>query len=108
MRTESISDEMAKTLADGFGVLGEVLKALGTPEVAGDPQTGVREYSCGPTTDRHAVEIANDDRSIVKYIMFKGGFLSVTVERNAGVPTATFRHHGVTGEVYHEDRRTAD
>jgi len=32
LRTEKISDEMAKTLADGFGVLVEVLKALGTPE----------------------------------------------------------------------------
>jgi hypothetical protein len=30
LRTEKISDEMAKTLADGFGVLVEVLKALGT------------------------------------------------------------------------------
>ena len=32
LRTESISDEIAKTLADGFGVSVEVLKALGTPE----------------------------------------------------------------------------
>jgi hypothetical protein len=32
LRTETVSDEMAKTLADGFGVLVEVLKALGTPE----------------------------------------------------------------------------
>jgi len=32
LRTEKISDEMAKTLADGFGILVEVLKALGTPE----------------------------------------------------------------------------
>ncbi len=31
-RIESISDEMAKTLADGFGVLVEVLKPLETPE----------------------------------------------------------------------------
>ena len=32
LRTERISDEMAKTLADGFEVLVEVLRALGTPE----------------------------------------------------------------------------
>ena len=32
LRTEKVSDEMAKVLADGFGVLIEVLKALGTPE----------------------------------------------------------------------------
>ena len=33
LRTERISDEQAKTLADRFGVLAEVLlKALATPE----------------------------------------------------------------------------
>ena len=32
LRTEKVSDEMAKVPADGFGVLVEVLKALGTPE----------------------------------------------------------------------------
>ncbi len=32
LRTEKISDEQAKVLADGFGVLVEVLKALATPE----------------------------------------------------------------------------
>ena len=32
LRTEKVSDEMAKVLADGFGVLVEVLKALATPE----------------------------------------------------------------------------
>ena len=31
LRTETVSDEMAKTLADGFEVMVEVLKALGTP-----------------------------------------------------------------------------
>ena len=31
LRTEKVSDEMAKTLADGFGVLVEVITALGTP-----------------------------------------------------------------------------
>ena len=32
LRAEKISDEQAKTLAAGFGVLVEVLKALATPE----------------------------------------------------------------------------
>ena len=35
LRTEKVSDEMAKTLADGFGVLVEVLKALGTLDDGG-------------------------------------------------------------------------
>ena len=29
LRTETVSDEIAKVLADGFGALVEVLKALG-------------------------------------------------------------------------------
>ena len=32
LRTEKVSDEQAKVLADGFGVLVVVLKALATPE----------------------------------------------------------------------------
>jgi len=32
LRTETVSDEQAKVLADRNGVLVEVLKALGTPE----------------------------------------------------------------------------
>ena len=32
LRTEKVSDEMAKVLADEFGVLVKVLKALGTPK----------------------------------------------------------------------------
>ncbi len=36
--------------------------------VSEHPQTGVREYSCGPTTDKHATELANDDRTGIQYI----------------------------------------
>jgi hypothetical protein len=32
LRAETVSDEMEKTPADGFGVLVEVLKAMGSPE----------------------------------------------------------------------------
>ena len=32
LRTEKISDEQAKVLADGFGVIVEVRKALATPD----------------------------------------------------------------------------
>ena len=37
LRTERVSDEQAKVLADGFGVLVEVLKALEKPEAPGWP-----------------------------------------------------------------------
>ena len=33
LRTKRVSDEMAKILADGFGVLVEVLKVMGAPKV---------------------------------------------------------------------------
>ena len=32
LATEKVTDEMARVLASGFESLGEVLKALGTPE----------------------------------------------------------------------------
>ncbi|MEM7144046.1 MAG: alkaline phosphatase D family protein [Verrucomicrobiota bacterium] len=73
-----------------------------------DPETGVREYSCGPTTDKHAGGFSQDQRSDMhEYLNIKGGFLSVTVERDEDgeSPRAVFRHHGVDGEVYHEDVR---
>jgi len=44
LRIEKVSDEMAKVLADGFGVLVEVLKALVAlrwPTVSEKPRTRV-------------------------------------------------------------------
>ena len=41
LRTEKVSDEMAKVLADGFGVLVEVLKALGTPAADRQPSRSI-------------------------------------------------------------------
>ena len=72
--------------------------------VSVDTATGVREYSCGPTTDAHAGGFSEKQRSPMhRYLKIKGGFLSVTVDRVDGVPTIAFRHHGVDGSVYNED-----
>lgn len=72
--------------------------------VSVDPETGVREYSCGPTSDAHAGGFSEKQRSTMhRYLKIKGGFLSVTVDRAEGVPTIAFRHHGVDGTVYNED-----
>lgn len=69
-----------------------------------DPETSVREYSTGPTSDAHAGGFRQGLREPMhQYLKIKGGFLSGTVERLDGVPTLTFRHHGVTGEIYNED-----
>ncbi|MEM8953151.1 MAG: alkaline phosphatase D family protein [Verrucomicrobiota bacterium] len=76
--------------------------------VSVDPVTGVREYSCGPTTDQHAGGFSQDQRSDMhEYLNIRGGFLSVTVERDESGenPKAIFRHHGVDGTVQNEDVR---
>lgn len=74
------------------------------------PETGVIEYGCGAATDEHATPIQNPDRSMhLFYSEGTGGFLSVTVDRIDGRPTAIMRHHGVNGKVLNEDiRRTGN
>ncbi len=73
------------------------------------PKTGVREYSCGPASDGHAGGWSDDMfyKDYHKYLKVIGGFLSVTVERRDGVPTMICRHHGVDGQIYHEDTQVA-
>ena len=72
--------------------------------VSVDPVSGVREYSCGPTTDIHAGGFKEEDRSSMhKYLRIKGGFLSVIVDRQDGTPEIIFRHYGVDGKIYNKD-----
>jgi alkaline phosphatase D len=70
------------------------------------PKTGVREYSCGPASDAHAGGWKQSDfvPEYHKYLNVIGGFLSVTVERQGGRPTITFRHYDVDGKAKNEDR----
>ena len=70
-------------------------------------KTGILEYCSGPSTDKHATTMQNPDRSMHLYYQPKGGFLAVTIDRIEGVPTATFRHYGATGQVHNEDIRVA-
>ena len=72
--------------------------------VSVDPESGLREYSCGPTTDRHATKLKNDDHHLHKYLGERGGFLAVTVATESGTPMITFRHYDVSGIVVNEDR----
>ena len=70
-----------------------------------DPKTGAKEFSCGPTSDRHASGFKEKNRSeMPKYLKIKGGFLSVTIDRENGKPFALFRHHDTRGGVYNEER----
>jgi alkaline phosphatase D len=75
-----------------------------------DPETGVREYSCGPASDQHAGGWKQDDfiKEYHRYLNVIGGFLSATVERTNGVPNLTFRYHDANGNIQFEDRLVAD
>ena len=68
-----------------------------------DPRTGTAEFSCGPSSDKHASGYSERRRSEYhKYLKIRGGFLSVNVSREAGTPTITFSHHAPNGESRYE------
>ncbi len=77
--------------------------------VSVDPVTGLREYSVGPTTDKHAGGWSQDKfvENMHRFLRVKGGFLSVAVMHEGGEPQLVVRHHAVDGEVVHEDEWTA-
>jgi len=74
------------------------------------PKTKVREYSCGPASDKHAGGWQQEDNrpEYHQYLNVTGGFLSATVERVEDTPTLIFRHHGVDGNVLNKDRLIAE
>jgi len=76
--------------------------------VSVDPVTGVTEYSCGPTSDKHAGGWKQENVSPMhRYLNVKGGFLRVVVSRVKGQAQAAFQHYGVDGQLYHEDIKRA-
>ena len=77
--------------------------------VSVDLTHGVKEYSRGPASDKHAGGWTNDMlRPEHQYLNVIGGFLAVTVERQDGQPVLIARHYGVDGEVLNEDRVVAN
>lgn len=69
-----------------------------------DSKTGLREFGCGPTTDAHAAGWPKDRKDPEQiYVKVVGGFLEGSVERKDGMARLTLRHHGVNGEVLHEE-----
>ncbi len=74
------------------------------------PGTGVREYSCGPASDRHANGWNQSDyrKDYHRYLNVIGGFLSATVESGVADTTLTFRYHDVHGKVNFEDTLSAE
>ena len=65
----------------------------------------MREYSCGPASDKHAGGWKQSDfrKDYHRYLNVTGGFLSGTVERKAKKPTLTFQWHDVKGMVLFAD-----
>ncbi|NNE46390.1 MAG: alkaline phosphatase, partial [Rhodothermales bacterium] len=77
--------------------------------VSVDQTHGVREYSSGPATDRHAGGWSNDKLMPEhQYLNVIGGFLAVTVEREDGLPVLIARHYGVDGNILNEDQIPAE
>jgi len=78
--------------------------------VSVDPDSGCREYSCGPVSHKHAGGWRQTDfvKTHHRYLKVCGGFLAGTVERLDGVPTLTFRHYDPDGKLLHEDRLRAE
>jgi alkaline phosphatase D len=74
-----------------------------------DPQSGLREYCSGPTSDKHAGGFRQDLREPMhQYLNIIGGFLSCTAERRDGKPVLVLRHHDVAGNVVNEDVLTPE
>jgi alkaline phosphatase D len=75
--------------------------------VSTDPDTGVREYACGPSSDAHAGGYNESMRTPMHhYLKIRGGFLMILVDRENDKPSITFRHYGTDGSICHEDRFT--
>lgn len=63
------------------------------------PQTGVREFSCGPMSDAHAGGCPGYNHDYHWFLREKGGFLTVSLEGSESAPRIIFRHHDVDGGV---------
>jgi alkaline phosphatase D len=66
--------------------------------------TGCREYSCGPTSDKHAGGWSQKNVTPMhQYLKVKGGFLRVELFYEKDKPALKFQHYGVQGTVYNEE-----
>jgi alkaline phosphatase D len=67
-----------------------------------DPESGLMEFCCGPTTDKHAGGSPGENPGMHRFHRPKGGFLSATVTPAAEGSILTFRLHDVAGKVLYE------
>lgn len=69
--------------------------------------TNLWEFSCGAGSDEHAGGWPQEDvRPEHRFLRVKGGFLRGEVSRKNGIPTLTFQHFDVDGNVVHEETFT--
>lgn len=68
-----------------------------------DPKSKLREFSCGPASDKHAGGNPKQP-DWQPFLRVNGGYLSVNVFKSDGQPTIAFRHHDVHGKIVHEYR----
>ena len=70
-----------------------------------DPVTGLREFSCGPASNKHAGGSPGREPTIQPFHRVRGGFLSVAVTGPGDRPSIALRHHDVHGKVVNEFRQ---
>lgn len=71
--------------------------------VSRDADTGLMEFSCGPTSNAHAGGFRERDRTPMhEYLKVVGGFLHVSVEPDGESARLVLRHRGVDGAVLNE------
>ena len=69
--------------------------------------TNLWEFSCGAGADMHAGGWPQEDvRPEHRFLRVKGGFLQGEVSRKNGVPTITFQHFDVEGNIVHKESFT--
>ncbi|MEA3462770.1 MAG: alkaline phosphatase D family protein [Bacteroidota bacterium] len=68
-----------------------------------DAETGVLEFSQGPSSDSHAQGWRQEDRRPEhQFLRVQGGFLAVEVYRKENQPHISFTHRDVNGLIVHE------
>jgi len=71
--------------------------------VSEDRESGVLEFSQGPSSDSHAQGWSQEDkRPEHQFLRVNGGFLVVEVKRKENKPHITFTHRDVNGLIVHE------
>ncbi|VGO12259.1 Alkaline phosphatase D [Pontiella desulfatans] len=72
--------------------------------VSVDAEIGVKEFSCGPTSNKHAGGWKNSNvLPEHRYLNVQGGFMTIGVDRRDGKPVLTARHYDVDGKLCNED-----